>query len=384
LFLLDSDILIDIQEHGKGFSITTFGEETSIMATPTRTTRRLFLARAAAIGAAGAAFPGILSSGTLEGAAAPDAGPWQIGIYTRPFGQYQYPVALDAIAEAGYKYLGLMTIKSKNSLVVSMESTLEEAERVRVEASNRGLTIVSVYGGGFPVRKDSLEPGIKGLKKLIDNVAACGCGNLLLGGTGGKDQQEPYYKTVRECCDYAAEKKVEITLKPHGPLNATGPECRKYVEMVGKKNFGVWYDPGNVAFYSEGKLDPVKDVGTVDGLVRGMSVKDYRAPKRVDVTPGTGQVDFPGVMARLAKGGFTSGPLVIECLSPGDLKALVQEAKNARRFVEQLVRARAVASGRGAGKPQPASPEPTSPGCGSDVQSAGRARRLRKLIPVCS
>jgi sugar phosphate isomerase/epimerase len=307
------------------------------MATPNRTTRRSFLARALALGTAGAAIPGILSSGTSKAAAAADAGPWQIGIYTRPFGQYEYTAALDAIAEAGYKYFGLMTIKSKNSLVVSMDSTVEEAERVRVEAYNRGLKIVSVYGGGFPVRKDSLEPGIKGLKRLIDNTAACACGSLLLGGISGEDQQEPYYKTVRECCDYAAEKKVEITLKPHGPLNATGPECRKYVEMVGKKNFGVWYDPGNVCYYSEGKLDPVKDAGTVDGLVRGMSVKDYRAPKRVDVTPGTGQVNFPGVMGRLAKGGFTSGPLVIECLSPGDLKALIQEATKARQFVEQLV-----------------------------------------------
>jgi sugar phosphate isomerase/epimerase len=143
---------------------------------------------------------------------------------------------------------------------------------------------------------------------------------------------------VRECCDYAAEKKVTITLKPHGPLNATGPECRKRWEMVGKENFGVWYDPGNVFYYSDGKLNPIEDAATVDGLVRGVSIKDYRHPQRVDVTPGTGQVDFPAVMARLKKGGFTSGPLVIECLNPGGRKALVAEARRAREFVEHLVR----------------------------------------------
>jgi sugar phosphate isomerase/epimerase len=74
-----------------------------------------------------------------------------------------------------------------------------------------------------------------------------------------------------------------------------------------------------------------------------MSVKDYKfvkdskTPNRVDVTPGTGQVDFPKVMARLKQGGFTGGPLVIECLDSGDLKATLEEAKKARRFVEQLV-----------------------------------------------
>ena len=58
-----------------------------------------------------------------------------------------------------------------------------------------------------------------------------------------------------------------------------------------------------------------------------MSVKDYRHPKNVAITPGTGQVNFPKVMARLKKGGFTGGPLVVETLAPGDLAATLVEAK---------------------------------------------------------
>ncbi len=160
--------------------------------------------------------------------------------------------------------------------------------------------------------------------------------------------QEPYYRTVAACCAYAAEKGMTISVKPHGPLNSTGEACRKIVKLVGKKNFGVWYDPGTVFFYSAGKLDPINDAATVDGMVFGMSVKDWlpsgqRDPGKdydgkVDVTPGMGRVNFPKVLERLKKGGFTSGPLVIECLSPGsDLKATVQEARKARLFVEQLV-----------------------------------------------
>jgi sugar phosphate isomerase/epimerase len=308
------------------------------MATTTCTTRRTFLARTLALGTAGLAIPEILSRAAPEAVAASNGGGWQIGIFTRPWGQHEYRVALDAMAEAGYKYAGLMTTKSKNGVVLSMDNTVEEAQRVGEEAQKRGLKIISVYAGGFPVDKKSLEPGIKGLKRMIDNTAACGCGDLLLGGIGGADQEEPYYKTIGECCDYAAEKKVAITLKPHGPLNATGPECRKRCELVGKKNFGVWYDPGNVCYYSDGKLNPAEDAASVDGLVRGMSVKDYK-PKRVDVTPGTGEVNFPAVMARLKQGGFASGPLVIECLDPGDLRALLEEATKARKFVEELVRA---------------------------------------------
>ena len=82
----------------------------------------------------------------------------------------------------------------------------------------------------------------------------------------------------------------------------------------------------------------------VDGLVAGMCVKDFemsesggKIKKDVNLTPGTGRVDFPKVMARLKKGGFKGGALVIECLARGDRKQLLAEAKKARRFVEELV-----------------------------------------------
>jgi hypothetical protein len=106
--------------------------------------------------------------------------------------------------------------------------------------------------------------------------------------------------------------------------------------MVGHKNFRIWYDPGNIFYYSDGKLDPVDDAATVDGLVVGICIKDYKHPKNVAVTPGTGQVDFPAVLARLKQGGFTGGPLIVECLEPGDLKKTFTEARKAREFLEEL------------------------------------------------
>jgi len=308
--------------------------------------RRDFLEKSLRVGAAGFA-----ASYTAASAMASEVDEkWQIGCYTRPWAKYDYRVALDAIAKAGFKYAGLMTAKSKNNLVISVETTLEEAEQVGQEVRKRGLKVPSVYGGGIPVN-ESLEAGIKGLKKLIDNCVACGAASLLMGGIGNEKLYDVYYKAIAECCDYAAEKGIEISLKPHGGLNATGPQCRKTIEMVNHKNFRIWYDPGNIYYYSDGKLDPVDDAASVDGLVVGMCIKDYKHPKRVDLTPGTGMVDFPAVMAQLKKGGFTGGPLVIECLEPGDLEHTLAEAKKARMFVEGLVGQKISArraSGRGA------------------------------------
>ena len=297
--------------------------------------RRRFLGRTLKLGAAGFAASCAATSCASTMTGPTTESPWQIGCYTRPWADYDYRVALDAIAEAGFKYAGLMTTKSKTRLVISVSTTLEEAEQVGREVKNRDLQVLSVYGGGIPVAK-SLKAGIDGLKKLIDNCAACDAKNLLMGGTGNEKLYKVYYKAISECCGYAAEKGVGISIKPHGGLNATGPQCRKTIEMVGHRNFRIWYDPGNIFFYSDGKLDPVDDAATVDGLVTGMCVKDYRHPKNVSVTPGTGQVDFPAVLARLKKGGFTHGPLVIECLQPGGLKETLAEARKTRLFLEEL------------------------------------------------
>ncbi len=255
---------------------------------------------------------------------------WQIGCYTRPWDQHDWRIAFDAIAGAGFKYVGLMTTKSKNHLILSTETTPEEAAKVGAEAQQRGLQIISMWGGQFS--------DVAGLKRLIENSAACSCPNLLLGGTDEK-RAAAYYKAIADCCGYAAEKKVGLSVKPHGGSNANGAQCRKLIEQVAHKNFRLWYDPGNIFYYSEGKLDPVDDAAAVDGLVVGLSVKDFKPPKEVLLTPGTGQVNFAKVMARLKQGGFTGGPLVVECLDRGDLPALAAAAKQARLFVEGLVRA---------------------------------------------
>ncbi len=268
---------------------------------------------------------------------AADQGGFLLGCYTRPWDQYDYRVALDGIAEAGFKYAGLMTAKGKSWVLITVDSTPEEVMAIAAEVKKRGLKTLSLYGGDFPVAK-SVEAGINGLKKLVDYCALTACPNLLLGGTTDEKLVRPYYQVVAECCDYAASKGVGLSIKPHGGQNATGPQCRKLIEQVGHSNFRLWYDPGNIFYYSDGKLDPVEDSATVDGLVAGVSVKDFLPPKEVMVTPGNGRVNFRDVFTRLRQGGFRSGPLVVECVARGDTPAkITAEAEKARRFIEGLL-----------------------------------------------
>ena len=263
---------------------------------------------------------------------------FRIGCWTRPWAKIDYPFVFDAVAEAGYKYIGLMslTMGGKNVSIVH-DTALETVAGMSEEARKRGLKTISVWGGSFPFQK-SIDEGIAGLKRLIDNCGAAGSPNLLLGGVTRPEQTDPYYKVVAECCAYAAAKGVQLGVKPHGGTNATGPACRGLVAKVGQKNFGIWYDPGNIFYYSDGKLDPVDDAPSVDGLVVGMCVKDFKSPKEVMVTPGTGLVNFREVMARLRRGGFARGPLVVECVDLSDPAQITANARKARVFLEDLIK----------------------------------------------
>jgi sugar phosphate isomerase/epimerase len=297
--------------------------------------RRQFLRQMAL--ASGAACVAAQTAGCRAPSGQRGAG-WQIGAYTRPWDQWDYRAALDGIAEAGFTYAGIMTAKStKGWLVLTVDSSLEEAAEIGAQVRQRGLRCLSLYAGEFPVGK-SIAAGLEGLRKLVDLCAATGSSNLMLAGIGEARLYDAYFKVIAECCDYAVAKGIGLSVKPHGGFVATGADCRKGIEQVRHKNFRLWYDPGNIFYYSDGKRDPVADAADVDGLVVGMSVKDFRPPKEISLTPGTGQVNWPALMARLKRGGFTRGPLLIETLERGEPRQVLASARQARAFLEDLTR----------------------------------------------
>lgn len=263
-----------------------------------------------------------------------------IGCYTRPWDALDLERALDGVAEAGYRWVGLMTAKDFPGGVVTPETSEKEAGGIEARARQRGLGVCSVYGH-LPAAA-TWELRRRQLRRCIDNCVACGCRELLLGGADDPGDEDRYYRAVADACDYAQTFRVGLTIKPHGKLNATGAACRAVIERVQRANFRLWYDPGNVLYYSEGRREPLRDVLDVDGLVVGMSVKDFRPPREVDVTPGTGVVNFPALFARLRLGGFTRGQLLVECTARGDYRQVTAEAAKARLFVERLARGRAL------------------------------------------
>ena len=87
---------------------------------PQKLSRRSFLARSAAVGAAG------LLAGPA-GARAEQQPPyfqdrgWLIGCWTRPWAGQDYRVGFDAMAEAGFKYVGFAGAKRSEERRVGKE-----------------------------------------------------------------------------------------------------------------------------------------------------------------------------------------------------------------------------------------------------------------------
>ena len=128
-------------------------------------TRRGFLGRTLAT-AAGTVMGTAMGTATLctstpktATAAATErpTGGWQIGCWTRPWAKYDYRVAMDAVAEAGFKHISFTGAKSKTGRVIAPATPIEEAARAGKEAQRRGLRITYVYGGGLPQHGQGLS-----------------------------------------------------------------------------------------------------------------------------------------------------------------------------------------------------------------------------------
>lgn len=236
------------------------------------------------------------------------------------------------MVETGYKFAGISV--HDQGRVIDRNSSSEAAVALGHEVKSRDLKIVTLSAGSFDTSAP-VDQGLAQFQRLVDLAILCDAPSIQINDPGKAELEATFYKVLAEGCDYAAGKRVAVNVHPHG---SSGAHIRSQILKIGHENLGLLYDPGNIGFYSHGEVDPVEDANALDGAIYGVSIKDYRLPRTVNLTPGTGLVDFPRLLARLHQGGFTNGPLVVECLEEGELDFVNSEARKAREFVESLVR----------------------------------------------
>ena len=104
---------------------------------------------------------------------------------------------------------------------------------------------------------------------------------------------------------------------------------------VGHANFQIWYDAGNILYYT-GK-DPLAELEPLMAHITGFCAKDCTGHKGEGMIQfGTGKVDFGTLFDKFKRAGF-QGPIMVEtCELGGTPEATTRNAAANRVFLERF------------------------------------------------
>jgi sugar phosphate isomerase/epimerase len=292
-------------------------------------TRREFIREGTAV-LAGASL--LADRPSLLAAPAPGVA-WPIGCFNRPWTRWTFDETLAAVKAAGYGTVGLLT-RTKAEPFIASDATPEYLDGLKRALAASGL---KANMGALRSRHDiPLDETVASLQKEIDNAAHLGLEYVMTFGVEDEAQYDQYFRSMARAAAYGAEKGVRVVMKPHGGSSGASGEIIAGLERVGHPNFKIWYDAGNIIYYT-GK-DPIEELKPIVQHVTGFCAKDCAAPKsEVMIQFGMGKVDFAGVFKVLKSAGF-AGPIMVECCAIGDTpEATAATARANREFLEKVL-----------------------------------------------
>jgi L-ribulose-5-phosphate 3-epimerase len=260
---------------------------------------------------------------------------WPIGCFNRAWTQWSYDDALDGIAAAGYKLTGLLS-GHRGEAFTSSTATPEYLDGLKKRIAQRGL---SANMTAIRFRPEApLEENIADLRKQIENAARLELQFMLTFGVDRPEHYANFYRLMAEAAAQGEKRGLHIVLKPHGGGSGASEEILRCLEKVAHANFKIWYDAGNIIYYT-GK-DPLAELEPIARHVTGFCAKDCPAPKGEVMSQfGTGKVDFKAVFAKLKSVGF-NGPLMVEGVKVGATAAeTTANARANREFLDKILAA---------------------------------------------
>jgi len=282
------------------------------------------------IATAGAAALAGLPSSLVE---ASEKSSWAIGCFNRAWTNWSYDDALDGIAAAGYKLTGLLS-SHRGEAFTSAGAAKEYLDGLKQRIAQRGLTVNMT---AIHFRADApLADNISELRKQIENAARLELQFMLTFGVDQPAHYDNFYRLMGDAAAQAEKHGVRIVMKPHGGGSGASAEILRCLEKVAHPNFKIWYDAGNIIYYT-GK-DPVAELDPIAQHVTGFCAKDCPAPKGEVMSQfGTGKVDFKGVFAKLKSANF-KGPIMVEGVKVGaTAEETTANAKANREFLEKVL-----------------------------------------------
>jgi sugar phosphate isomerase/epimerase len=322
--------------------------------------RREFITTTSAAAAA-AWLPAPARGAQRSGAPSRKAAGWPIGCHTRPFNAFRASQAgnpdyiLDAIKAAGYEFADMISAGTAGGRgTPPIPPTPESIAALKEKLAARGLKS-NIANFPTPQKGVPLADAIAGARRLIDNAHALGQKYALNLGIEDEERWVDWCKVLSEASAFGKERGVKVVVKHHHGLNNTSLDLLAWTKQVNHPNFGVFFDTGNVVYYT-GK-DPVRQLEVIGPHVTGVVAKDCTAPRfmeraagdppfgvaaagagnpEVMIQFGTGKVDFSAFFKKLKSFGFT-GPVMVEGTEVGaTLDQTIANARANREFLEKI------------------------------------------------
>jgi len=259
---------------------------------------------------------------------------WPIGCFNRPWTKWTYDEGLDGIRAAGYRLTGLLSAH-RGEAFTSAAATPDYLDGLKRRIAQRGLAVNMTAIRLTPTMP--LDDAIKDLRVQIDHASRLELEYMLTFGVDRPEDYENYYRLMADGAKYADARRIKIVLKPHGGGSGASEEILRCMEKVAHPNFKVWYDAGNIIYYT-GK-DPMAELEPVVQYVTGFCAKDCPGPTGEVMSQfGTGKVDFKAVFTRLKSAGF-NGPIMVEGVAVGATPdETTSSARANREFLERILR----------------------------------------------
>ena len=258
---------------------------------------------------------------------------WQIGCFNRPWTKWSFDQTLKEIKAAGFKTTGLLT-RTKEEPFIGADATPEYLAGLKSRIAASGL---SANMGALRSRHDiPVEDSIREVRKQIDNARFLSLKFLLSFGADKAEEFAHHAQVMSAAAAYAEDKGIKLAMKPHGGISGASDEILRVIKAVNHRNFTIWYDAGNIIYYT-GK-DPVAEIDPLAQHITGFCAKDCAELKGdVMIQFGAGKVDFPSLFKKLKSAGF-NGPVMVECCKVGQTpEETMANARANREFLERVL-----------------------------------------------
>jgi len=282
-------------------------------------------------------------------------------LFTNIFAKAPLEDAVRAAAQNRFAAVELLVGWGANHLEHNTtEARVREIKRMTADA---GLAVACVYtslgsraylGADHPGNRtevDTLRSFCERCKVLGCDLVRVGCGGLRA-SAGGDDAAGRSADWLRRACEAAAPYGMRVVVEIHfGQMVETAPQAAEMAARVGRENFGIIFDPGNMfivgADYGEAA---VKRLGNRLFHVHVKDIKRCKSAAGPLVAYGEhhfrgeflgeGDVDYRVALRAIVRAGYT-GYLSCECMKKDDpWETARREAEALRRLVAEIAEAR--------------------------------------------